>query len=122
MDWSRLAELFVTVFVAMLGSTGLWSWIQNMGTAKTARDRMLLGLGHAKIFDVAEKYIRRDGITSAELEDLEKYLYKPYHDMGGNGTATAIVDKCKALRIITPAEADRLDYGQAGNHQEADKP
>ena len=117
----RWLELFVTVFVAMLGSTGLWTWIQNRGTAKSARDRMLLGLGHAKIFDVAEKYIRRGGITSAELDDLEKYLYKPYHDMGGNGTATAMVEKCKALKIISPTEADKLDYEHEGNHQETDK-
>ena len=109
MEISRIIELFVTVFVAMLGSTGLWTAIQNRSTAKSARDRMLLGLGHAKIFDVCEKYIRRDGITKEELEDLEKYLYKPYHDLGGNGTATAIVEKCKALKVISASEAEKRD-------------
>lgn len=112
MDWSHILELFVTVFVAMLGSTGLWTFIQNRSTAKSARDRMLLGLGHAKIFDVAEKYIRRNGITKDELDDLDKYLYKPYHDMGGNGTATAMVEKCRGLEIITAAEAERRDNAQ----------
>lgn len=121
MDWSRIAELFVTVFVAMLGSTGLWTWIQNRGTAKSARDRMLLGLGHAEIFRLCEKYIRRDGITKEELEDLEKYLYKPYHDMGGNGTATAMVEKCKVIKIISSTEAERRDYEQGRDHQKTDQ-
>lgn len=103
------AQLIVTVVVAVLGSNGLWAWIQSRSTAKSARDRMILGLGHAEIFRVAEKYIHRNGITMTELDDLEKYLYKPYSDMGGNGTAAAIVQKCKELPIISEQEAERRD-------------
>lgn len=111
MDIAHTLELIITVVVAVLGSNGLWAWIQNRGTAKSARDRMLLGIGHAEIFRLCEKYIHRGGITKEELEDLEKYLFKPYHDLGGNGTAETIVGKCRDLRIITAAEAERLDNG-----------
>ena len=103
------AQLIITVVAAVLGSNGLWAWIQSRSTAKSARDRMILGLGHAEIFRVAEKYIHRNGITMTELDDLEKYLYKPYSDMGGNGTAAAIVQKCKELPIISEQEAERRD-------------
>ena len=103
------AQLIITVVVAVLGSNGLWAWIQSRSTAKSARDRMILGLGHAEIFRVAEKYIHRNGITMTELDDLEKYLYKPHSDMGGNGTAAAIVQKCKELPIISEQEAERRD-------------
>ena len=103
------AQLIITVVVAVLGSNGIWAWIQSRSTAKSARDRMILGLGHAEIFRVAEKYIHRNGITLSELDDLEKYLYKPYADMGGNGTAAAIVQKCKELPIISEQEAERRD-------------
>ena len=102
-------ELIVTVVVTVIGSNGLWAFIQSKSTAKSARDRMILGLGHAEIFRVAEKYIHRNGITMTELDDLEKYLYKPYSDMGGNGTAAAIVQKCKELPIISEQEAERRD-------------
>jgi hypothetical protein len=103
------AQLIITVVAAVLGSNGLWAWIQSRSTTKSARDRMILGLGHAEIFRVTEKYIHREGITMDELEDLDKYLYKPYSELGGNGTAAAIVEKCKELPIITKAEADRRD-------------
>ena len=103
------AQLIITVLVAVLGSNGLWAFIQGRSTHKSARDRMILGLGHAEIFRVTEKYIHREGITMDELEDLDKYLYKPYSELGGNGTAAAIVEKCKELPIITKAEADRRD-------------
>lgn len=102
-------ELIVTVVIAVLGSNGLWAYLQSKSKIKTARDRMILGLGHAEIFRVTEKYIHRGGITMDELEDLDKYLYKPYSELGGNGTAAAVVQKCRELPIITKAEADRRD-------------
>ena len=105
----HIIELVVTVFVAVLGSNGLWSLLQSRSKAKSARDRMILGLGHDAIFRVCEKYIHRNGITTDELDDLEKYLFKPYAELGGNGTAAAIVEKCKQLPVISAAEAERRD-------------
>lgn len=106
---NNLLELIITVVIAVLGSNGLWAWIQNRSTAKTARDRMLLGIGHAEIFRLCEKYIRRGAITMDELEDLDRYLYKPYSELGGNGTAAALVEQCRKLQIISAAEATRKD-------------
>ena len=105
----RYIEILITVMLAVLGSNGLWAYIQSRSTKKTAKDRMILGLGHAEIFRTAEKYIERDGVTTDELEDLEKYLYKPYKEMGGNGTAETIMHKCHSLQIITADEAARRD-------------
>ena len=105
----RYIEILITVMLAVLGSNGLWTYIQSRNTRRTAKDRMILGLGHAEIFRTAEKYIERDGITTDELEDLEKYLYKPYKEMGGNGTAETIMHKCHSLPIIAADEAARRD-------------
>ena len=109
MDIAHAFELLITVMVAVLGSNGLWAWIQNRSTAKSARDRMLLGLGHAEIFRLCEKYIRRGAITKDELEDLDKYLWKPYNEMGGNGTAETMVKRSKDLYLISATEAERRD-------------
>lgn len=121
---SHTIELIVAVVIAVLGSNGLWAVIQNVMGIKTARDRMILGLGHAEIFRLCEKYLHRGGITKEELEDLDKYLYKPYHDLGGNGTAAAMIEQVKKLRIMSAAEAARKDeeHEQGRNHQEIDKP
>ena len=59
-----------------------------------------------------EKYLRRGGITSEELEDRDKYLYKPYAALGGDGTAGSMVAKCRDLDIISSAEAERRDRKQ----------
>lgn len=105
----EVLKLATAVVVGVLGSNGLWEYIRSRGKKLTAKDRMILGLGHAEIFRVTEKYLRRGAITSSELEDLDKYLYKPYADMGGNGTAEAMVKKCRDLDIISDAEAERRD-------------
>lgn len=111
-------QSILTMFVTVLGCNAFWAWLQSRSTVKSARDRMILGLGHAEIFRVAEKYIHRGGITVSELEDLEKYLYKPYSEMGGNGTAAAIVAKCRELPIITEQEAERRDAKTRGGENE----
>ena len=41
-------------------------------------------------------------------------MYKPYSDMGGNGTAAAIVAKCRELPIITEQEAEKRDARTRG--------
>lgn len=105
----EIIKQIVIIAVAVLGSNGLWAYLQSRSTHKSALERMILGLGHAEIFRVADHYIHRDGITLDELDDLNKYLYKPYKEMGGNGTAETAVEKCKELPIITKAEADRRD-------------
>ena len=112
------AQLIITVVVAVLGSNGLWTWLQSRSSTKSARDRMILGLGHAEIFRVAEKYIHRNGITMSELEDLEKYLYKPYAEMGGNGTAAAVVQKCRELPFISEQEAEKRDARNRGGEED----
>lgn len=105
----NILQTIVAVIIAVLSSNGLWAYLQSRSKTKTASERMILGLGHDAIFRVAERYIHRGAITVDELEDLEKYLFKPYSEMGGNGTAAAIVDQCKKLPIISATEAARKD-------------
>jgi len=102
-------DIIVTIIVSVLGSSGLWAFLQNRSTAKSASERMILGLAHAEIFRQCEHYLRRDGITKEELEDLDKYLFRPYKELGGNGTAESMVEQCRKLKFITAAEAAQRD-------------
>ena len=60
---------------------------------------MILGLGHIKIIEVCEKYIERGYITQEEYDSLYNYLYTPYKELGGNGTAERLVQEVKQLPI-----------------------
>jgi hypothetical protein len=60
---------------------------------------MILGLGHDKIIYLGKEYIARGWITSDEYENLHDYLYMPYKNMGGNGSAERIMEEVKKLPI-----------------------
>ena len=98
------------IIVAVLGSSGLWAFISFLAQflfkryedrhgARTAADEMLRGLGHDRIIYLCSKYMERGFITADEYEDLNTYLYKPYRELGGNGTAERLMNEVNRLPV-----------------------
>ena len=92
-------QMVVTIVCSMLASGGFWAWIAARREKKDAKTSMILGLGHDRIVFLCEKYLDRGYINSDEYENLNKYLYKPYVDMGGNGTAKRLMAMVNNLPI-----------------------
>lgn len=53
---------------------------------------------HHQLYESSQKYLQRGYITTSELDDLN-YIFKSYHDLGGNGTGEVLYEKCKALEL-----------------------
>ena len=98
-----LTTVVVSVVVAVIGSTGFWSWISHRREQKSAQALMLMALGHDRIMALSTKYVDRGYITPDEYENLLG-LYEPYAEMGGNGSGTRMVEACKALPIHKEAD------------------
>jgi len=94
-----VVEILVTCIIAIFGSTGFWSWVQNKSKKKDDVSKLIMGIGYSKIIDLCEKYLSDGSITAREFHELEHYLYEPYHNMGGNGTVQALFDQVKELPI-----------------------
>ena len=92
-------QMVITVVCAVLASSGFWAWMTNRRDKKDAKTKMLLGLGHDRIISLSMRYIERGWITQDEYEDLNKYLYLPYREMGGNGTAERLMIEVRKLPI-----------------------
>ena len=92
-------ELAITIVIAVLGSSGLWAFIQRKTDSKDARTRMLIGLGHDRIMQLGVSYIERGYITKDEFENLHDYLYKPYEMIGGNGSAKRVMEEVQRLPL-----------------------
>lgn len=96
-------EFLVSIIAAVFASSGFWAFlmaiIQKRMEKRDARTQMILGLGHDRIKNLAEKYLAQGWISLDDYEDLEKYLYKPYRQMGGNGTAEKLMDDVRKLPI-----------------------
>lgn len=95
-----LKDILIAVFTTLLASAGFWAFITKIVDKKSAKSKMILGLGHKALMDNAMEYIRRGNITRGEYEDLYKYLYKPYKDMGGDGSVERIMKEVDKLPIV----------------------
>ena len=93
------AQVLTSVLIALISSTGLWSYISNIRSKHDAKTRLLIGLAHDRIIYLGTRYIDRGYITPDEYENLHDYLYAPYAENGGNGSAKRVMEQVKALPI-----------------------
>lgn len=100
------AQLLIAIVGSILASSGLWALILNFANKRDAKTRMLVGLGHDRVMFLAMHYIERGYITKDEYENLHDYLYKPYHDLGGNGSADRVMAEVDRLPIVNEKRVD----------------
>lgn len=92
-------QMVVTIICSVLASSGFWAYIQKKSDKNDLRTQMLIGLGHDRIIYLGMSYIDRGWITQDEYENLYDYLYKPYEQMGGNGSAKKVMDEVNRLPV-----------------------
>ena len=73
-----------------------------------------MGLGHDRLVYLCMRYIERGWVSSDEYEDLNKYLYSPYTEMGGNGTVKKLMSEVQKLPI------HHITYMQQAKQQQAE--
>lgn len=98
MEWLTVV---ITIVGSVLASSGFWAFIQYKQNKNTAEARMLRGLAHDRIMELGQKYIERGWITQDEYENLHDYLYVPYRELNGNGTAERVMKEVDILPIRT---------------------
>ena len=91
MNAARFFEMFVTILCSVLASSGIWTLIGKRMDKKDAKTKMIIGLAHDRIITLGMAYIERGWISNEEYEDLKRYLYEPYKQLGGNGTAERVM-------------------------------
>ena len=90
-------DIIVTLVVAVFGSTGFWSFIQSRNKTKSAESRLLMGIAYSEIIRRSEYYIHQGYIAVDEYNELNRYLFEPYREMGGDGTAEKLMTEVRGL-------------------------
>lgn len=90
-------DIIITLAVAVFGSTGFWTWLAGRNKKKSAEARLIMGLAYSEIIRRSEAYIHRGWIEADEFNELDRYLFQPYAEMGGNGTAEKLMDEVRQL-------------------------
>lgn len=91
--------LVTTVLSSLLASAGFWAIIERRFSRRSNHTALLLGLAHDRIVELSMKYIERGYLTTDEHENLMEYLYNPYRDEGGNGTAKRLISMVDELPV-----------------------
>ncbi len=94
--WTQVA---MPLIVALLTSSGLWALVSKRVDKNNAERKMLVGLAHDRIIHLGMVYIERGYVTQDEYENLQVYLYEPYEEMGGNGSARRVMEEVRKLPI-----------------------
>lgn len=93
-------SIIITILCTLLASSGFWALFTKILDKKSAKTKMILGLGHDRIMSLGMEYIERGYITHNEYENLSKYLFEPYKKMGGNGAAEHLMREVDKLKIV----------------------
>lgn len=95
-------DIILPIVLAFFAASGFWTLIlykiQKKDDKKDNTLKLMLGLANREILRSCFEYKQRGYIYKDEYSDLTKYLWQPYHDLGGDGTAE------KAM-----GEVDKLD-------------
>lgn len=94
-----LIQMIVTVLCAVLASGGFWTYLQKRSEKKDNRTKLLVGIAHDIIVTKGVSYVKRGYISEDEFENLHDYLYVPYKDLGGNGSAERVMKEVDRLPI-----------------------
>lgn len=75
-----------------------WGYLVKKVTEYKSIKSGLLAIMHDRLYQSCRYYIKQGYIDTSGLTNLE-YLYRSYHNLGGNGTGTELYNRAKALPI-----------------------
>ena len=122
MNWNFAITGVITLLVGIFGSTGFWAYWsskreKNSEIYKRINEidakvddhidkvqTMVLGQTYVQIVRTCEYWIERGWAEQDDIRDLEHYLYDPYREMGGNGTAERLFNQVCKLPNKQPKE------------------
>lgn len=110
--------IVATSLTSVIASSGFWAYMMKKNLGKGANTRLLMGLAYDKIISVGMGYLERGWISMDEYQDFRRYLYEPYSELGGNGTAKRIMDEVSKLPIKRQSTIDVIMDAKS-DHKEA---
>ena len=103
-DWAKalLSALAAAVAGALTAAEKhLWGRQKAQAARQEAVEEGLQALLHDRIFSVYAECKAKKYASVEDMRNLE-YLYRPYHNLGGNGTGTELYERVKAMPTEPP--------------------
>lgn len=105
----EIIQALLVALVSVLASSGFWTYILSKDKKKDATTRLLMNLAYGKIVHVGMDHIDRGEISRDDLEELQRDLYVPYLELGGNGIAQRVMEDVAQLPLRQPPKYARIE-------------
>jgi hypothetical protein len=105
---STFLDLLLPIIISVMASSGFWLWLDKKNQTRTLQTKLLIGLAHDRLITLGLIYITRGWITQDEYENFNVYLYKPYEDLGGNGSVKRLMLEVDKLPIRKEKFLDKI--------------
>lgn len=92
--------MIVTFLTTMIASSGFWAFLIKRTEKSSATTKLIMGMANDRIITRGLIYIQQGYIEQHEYKDLRQYLYEPYKELGGNGTADRIMNELSKLPLL----------------------
>jgi hypothetical protein len=105
-DWAKalISSVAAVVVGAIAGAIKhLYSRQKAQAARQEAVEEGLQALLHDRIFSVYAECKAKKYASVEDMRNLE-YLYRPYHNLGGNGTGTELYERVKSMPTEPPIE------------------
>lgn len=102
-------QVLITITTTLVASSGFWAFILQRQKKESALKRLLMGIAHDRITFLCMIYITRGYVSRIEYENLKDFLYTPYTELGGNGTAKRLMEEVERLPIRSRAEIKDME-------------
>lgn len=100
----------IVALIGVLGSGGLWSYLDHRRHKKTAQEQAqtdaIIALARIELVRESLRHIEKGSITMEEADALEE-LFMPYTVLGGNGNGKRLYDQAMALPRQTGRKKER---------------
>lgn len=114
-----LLQILITALASIAASSGFWVFMDRRRANNDLSKKLLIGLAHDRIIYLSLKYIQRGWVTQDEYENLSEFLYHPYIDMGGNGSAKRLMQEVDKLKIVQQSITDLKGIIQDDSQQQS---
>lgn len=91
-------EVIIAIITSVFASSGLWTFISTKSNRRMMLEEGVKALLHDRIYSECEKRIGSDSISRDDYENLQ-YLYRPYRELGGNGTCERLMNEINKIPI-----------------------
>lgn len=96
----NLQLMLLTIATTFIASSGFWAYLLKKSERSSATTRLIMGMANDRIITRGMTYIHQGYIEQHEYTDFKKYLYEPYKELGGNGTADRIMSELTTLPLL----------------------